>query len=210
MAEIPTFQAAGSTPRLRAAHRREGPPRRRRPAGAARPARHGARAPARRGRPADDAARGRARGPQARRPGAYRLPRRATTPTASAGRRSWSAARGTPKPQQRAPRVPEGPALEPARRDVRDGGRSRRARAPDVPPALSRGTALQAPDRIADAGFASLVGRSHLSRWSILASLAAALFWGAAHALSPGHGKTIVTAYLVGSAARRATPRCSA
>jgi ABC-type nickel/cobalt efflux system permease component RcnA len=32
----------------------------------------------------------------------------------------------------------------------------------------------------------------------ILASLAAALFWGAAHALSPGHGKTIVTAYLVG------------
>src|SRR5205085_604004 len=28
-------------------------------------------------------------------------------------------------------------------------------------------------------------------------------FWGAAHALSPGHGKTIVTAYLVGS---RGTP----
>ena len=37
----------------------------------------------------------------------------------------------------------------------------------------------------------------------IVASLAAALFWGAAHALSPGHGKTIVTAYLVGS---RGTP----
>jgi nickel/cobalt exporter len=37
----------------------------------------------------------------------------------------------------------------------------------------------------------------------VLASLAAALFWGAAHALSPGHGKTIVTAYLVG---RRGTP----
>src|SRR5439155_1066543 len=32
----------------------------------------------------------------------------------------------------------------------------------------------------------------------ILASLDAALFWGAAHALSPGNGKTIVTAYLVG------------
>ena len=41
----------------------------------------------------------------------------------------------------------------------------------------------------------------------ILASLAAALFWGAAHALSPGHGKTIVTAYLVG---RRGTPRHAA
>ena len=37
----------------------------------------------------------------------------------------------------------------------------------------------------------------------ILLSLAAAVFWGAAHALSPGHGKTIVTAYLVG---RRGTP----
>src|SRR5205823_6112499 len=37
----------------------------------------------------------------------------------------------------------------------------------------------------------------------ILASLAAAFFWGMAHALSPGHGKTIVAAYLVG---RRGTP----
>src|SRR5207237_365252 len=35
----------------------------------------------------------------------------------------------------------------------------------------------------------------------------AALFWGAAHALSPGHGKTIVTAYLVG---QRGTPRHAA
>jgi nickel/cobalt exporter len=78
---------------------------------------------------------------------------------------------------------------------------------PDVPPALSHGKLLQAPDRVADAGFASLVGRSHLSALVILASLAAALFWGAAHALSPGHGKTIVTAYLVG---QRGTPRHAA
>ena len=41
----------------------------------------------------------------------------------------------------------------------------------------------------------------------ILGSLALAVFWGAAHALSPGHGKTIVTAYLVGS---RGTPRHAA
>ena len=74
---------------------------------------------------------------------------------------------------------------------------------PDVPPPLSSGTTLNAPDRIADSGFASLVGRSHLSALVILASLAAALFWGAAHALSPGHGKTIITAYLVG---QRGTP----
>ena len=37
----------------------------------------------------------------------------------------------------------------------------------------------------------------------MLVSLALAVFWGAAHALSPGHGKTIVSAYLVGS---RGTP----
>jgi ABC-type nickel/cobalt efflux system permease component RcnA len=78
---------------------------------------------------------------------------------------------------------------------------------PDIAPALSSGKSLEAPDRVADAGFASLVGRSHLSALVILASLAAALFWGAAHALSPGHGKTIVTAYLVG---QRGTPRHAA
>jgi ABC-type nickel/cobalt efflux system permease component RcnA len=78
---------------------------------------------------------------------------------------------------------------------------------PDVQPPLSSGKSLEAPDRVADAGFASLIGRSHLSTLVILASLVAALFWGAAHALSPGHGKTIVTAYLVG---QRGTPRHAA
>jgi ABC-type nickel/cobalt efflux system permease component RcnA len=72
-----------------------------------------------------------------------------------------------------------------------------------APPALVTGRALAAPDRIADSGFASLVGRRHLSLAVLLGSLALAVFWGAAHALSPGHGKTIVTAYLVGS---RGTP----
>jgi ABC-type nickel/cobalt efflux system permease component RcnA len=74
---------------------------------------------------------------------------------------------------------------------------------PDVPPALSSGKTLEAPDRVADAGFSSLIGRHHLSALVILASLAAAFFWGMAHALSPGHGKTIVAAYLVG---QRGTP----
>jgi nickel/cobalt transporter (NicO) family protein len=73
----------------------------------------------------------------------------------------------------------------------------------DVPPALSSGKTLEAPDRVADAGFSSLIGRHDLSALVILASLAAAFFWGMAHALSPGHGKTIVAAYLVG---RRGTP----
>ncbi|HJW69357.1 MAG TPA: sulfite exporter TauE/SafE family protein, partial [Candidatus Binatia bacterium] len=74
---------------------------------------------------------------------------------------------------------------------------------PDLPPALSSGKTLEAPDRVADTGFSSLIGRHHLSALVILASLAAAFFWGMAHALSPGHGKTIVAAYLVG---QRGTP----
>ena len=73
----------------------------------------------------------------------------------------------------------------------------------DVPPPLTRGPSLEAPDRVADSGFAGLIGRRHLTPLVVLVSLGAALFWGAAHALSPGHGKTIVTAYLVG---RRGTP----
>ena len=78
---------------------------------------------------------------------------------------------------------------------------------PETAPVLTRGDAVRAPDRIADSGFASLVSRDDLSFWVILASLGAALFWGAAHALSPGHGKTIVTAYLVG---QRGTARHAA
>jgi nickel/cobalt transporter (NicO) family protein len=74
-------------------------------------------------------------------------------------------------------------------------------------PHVTRGATLRAPDRVADAGFASLVARDHLGFWVVLASLAVALFWGAAHAFSPGHGKTIITAYLVG---RRGTPRHAA
>ena len=57
---------------------------------------------------------------------------------------------------------------------------------------------------VSDGGFASLISRDHLSAGVILISLAVALFWGAAHALSPGHGKSIVAAYLVG---QRGTPR---
>jgi nickel/cobalt transporter (NicO) family protein len=64
-------------------------------------------------------------------------------------------------------------------------------------PRITTGSALEAPDRVADSGFTKLIGR-RLSPLVILASLAAALFWGAAHALSPGHGKTIIAAYLVG------------
>jgi ABC-type nickel/cobalt efflux system permease component RcnA len=78
---------------------------------------------------------------------------------------------------------------------------------PGMSPHVTKGAGLQAPDRVADSGFAALVGRDRLGFWVILASLGAALFWGMAHALSPGHGKTIVTAYLIG---QRGTPRHAA
>lgn len=51
--------------------------------------------------------------------------------------------------------------------------------------------------------FESLVSHE-LSVGFVLASLVLAVFWGAAHALGPGHGKAIVAGYLVGT---RGTPR---
>jgi nickel/cobalt transporter (NicO) family protein len=70
---------------------------------------------------------------------------------------------------------------------------------PDLSPTPAPRAARHASDRFADGGFARLIERRHVSALVILASLTLALFWGAAHALSPGHGKTIVAAYLVGS-----------
>jgi ABC-type nickel/cobalt efflux system permease component RcnA len=71
-------------------------------------------------------------------------------------------------------------------------------------PTLSSGPTLQAPDRVADSSFTQLVARDRLSAGVIAVSLLLSLFWGAAHAFTPGHGKSIVAAYLVGS---RGTPR---
>jgi ABC-type nickel/cobalt efflux system permease component RcnA len=67
------------------------------------------------------------------------------------------------------------------------------------PPALG---ALGPAER-SSGGFERLV-TADLTPGFVLLSLVLALFWGAAHALSPGHGKAIVAGYLVGS---RGTPR---
>jgi nickel/cobalt exporter len=72
------------------------------------------------------------------------------------------------------------------------------------PPQLS-GREVEAPGRGgSDGGFAALIEKDKLSAGVVLVSLFVAMFWGAAHALSPGHGKAIVAAYLVGT---RGTPR---
>jgi nickel/cobalt transporter (NicO) family protein len=67
-------------------------------------------------------------------------------------------------------------------------------------PSLDGGTAPE-PFR---GGFESLIARGSLGAGVILLSLLIAAFWGAAHALTPGHGKAIVAGYLVGS---RGKPR---
>ena len=46
-----------------------------------------------------------------------------------------------------------------------------------------------------------LLHQREITPWMMLLGLAAAFLLGAAHALTPGHGKTIVAAYLVGSRA---------
>jgi ABC-type nickel/cobalt efflux system permease component RcnA len=56
----------------------------------------------------------------------------------------------------------------------------------------------------AEGRFESLVSQEDLGVGVVLVSLLVAMFWGAAHALTPGHGKAIVAGYLVGS---RGTPR---
>jgi ABC-type nickel/cobalt efflux system permease component RcnA len=50
--------------------------------------------------------------------------------------------------------------------------------------------------------FESLVERGQLSVGAVLLALLVAAFWGAAHALTPGHGKALVAAYLVGTKGR--------
>ena len=52
-------------------------------------------------------------------------------------------------------------------------------------------------------GFERLMTGRHLSTAALLLTLLAALFWGAAHALTPGHGKSIVAGYLVGKRGRK-------
>ena len=52
--------------------------------------------------------------------------------------------------------------------------------------------------------FSLMPGSIWLSEGSFIFAIVGAFFWGAMHALSPGHGKTIVGAYLVGA---HATPK---
>ncbi len=47
--------------------------------------------------------------------------------------------------------------------------------------------------------WAALIAAEDLSPWFVITAIIASIMYGMAHALSPGHGKTVVAAYLIGS-----------
>ena len=73
-----------------------------------------------------------------------------------------------------------------------------------VAPLLERPSEAGAsrPTSASEGGFAALIEEQELSLGVVLVALLVAMFWGAAHALTPGHGKAIVTAYLIGTRGR--------
>jgi nickel/cobalt transporter (NicO) family protein len=83
-----------------------------------------------------------------------------------------------------------------------------RSAAASVRPGSSEGTPPPIGDERAvthrGGGFESLIDHEELGLGFVVLAILIAAFWGAAHALTPGHGKAIVAAYLVGS---RGTPR---
>jgi nickel/cobalt transporter (NicO) family protein len=70
--------------------------------------------------------------------------------------------------------------------------------APAAPPVLHRSVTPRHPGD----GLAGLIDRGDLTFGVVLVSLLVAAFWGAAHALTPGHGKALVAGYLVGTRGR--------
>ena len=58
---------------------------------------------------------------------------------------------------------------------------------------------LQAGNAPQQDALARLLHQPEITPWMVAAAIGIAFALGAAHALTPGHGKTIVAAYLVGS-----------
>lgn len=75
--------------------------------------------------------------------------------------------------------------------------------APGTPAASGNSATVASSPFDFSARLAEIVNGSVTSPAGLLIALLAAMLWGAMHALSPGHGKTVVGAYLVGS---RGTP----
>ncbi len=68
-----------------------------------------------------------------------------------------------------------------------------------VAPRAPGGERVTTGDRGGGDGFAGIFGRAAAGEGALAFLLLASLAWGAVHALSPGHGKAMVAAYLVGT-----------
>ena len=107
------------------------------------------------------------------RPSRARVARTSSAPTrATCSARRSTSARRSPA-SSRAPRAAPAPTLDATTAPAHRGG-----------------------------GFEALIERGDLSAGVVLLSLLVAAFWGAAHALTPGHGKALVAGYLVGTRGR--------
>lgn len=73
------------------------------------------------------------------------------------------------------------------------------ATSPDRPATAGQTATAASADRFSRDEFANLLDRTLDTPGALLGALLVAIGLGAAHALTPGHGKTIVGAYLVGS-----------
>ena len=167
------------------------------------------RVPARAGRAADHARRARAQRAASTRSGATLRLRDRTF----AGRAGWRAivavpGRGTAvrssvpseDPTARLTRYPRDLLGDPA--DLREATFAVRAGDGTVTAPRADGSGTGTTRSRGEDGFAGLLGDGAAGLSLLL--LAAAFGWGAVHALSPGHGKAMVAAYLVGT---RGTPR---
>ena len=99
---------------------------------------------------------------------------------------------------ERASRIPARAAALAARRPLRNvpARARRRVRARRLGSAAAR----RRPHT--GGGFEALIDDGDLSAGAVLVALLVAAFWGAAHALTPGHGKALVAGYLVGARGR--------
>jgi nickel/cobalt exporter len=112
------------------------------------------------------------------------------------GRVGWKAvlAAGQRDPTRRLTTYPKAVLSSPS--DVRAATFHVRAGALVVP---QRAAVHTSGDRSGDGGFTKLFDDAAAGRGVLLLLLLAAFGWGALHALSPGHGKAMVAAYLVGT-----------
>ena len=87
-----------------------------------------------------------------------------------------------------------------ARLDARPGDGTVSAPGPDAKGATADASPSgTSPDRGGEDGLSGLFADAAAGRGVLLFLLLAAFGWGAVHALSPGHGKAMVAAYLVGT-----------